>query len=74
MSRAVQRIAVLIVVLQAAHVFAQTPQYTWRNVQIVGGGFIPGIVFNQTEPNLISIATDPAAFSTATVSEKGGKL
>ena len=58
MSRAVQRIVVLIVVLQAAQVFAQTPQYTWRNVQIFGGGFIPGIVFSQTEPNLIYTRTD----------------
>ena len=37
---------------------AQTPQYTWRNVQIAGGGFIPGIVFNQTEPNLVYARTD----------------
>jgi len=58
MSRAIRRIAVLIVVLQAAQVFAQTPQYTWRNVQVFGGGFIPGIVFNQTEPNLIYTRTD----------------
>src|SRR5205085_9989671 len=39
-------------------VMAQTPQYTWRNVQIVGGGFIPGIVFNQTEANLVYARTD----------------
>jgi xyloglucan-specific exo-beta-1,4-glucanase len=58
MSRAIRRIVVLIVVLQAAQVFAQTPQYTWRNVQIFGGGFIPGIVFNQTEPNLVYTRTD----------------
>ena len=58
MSRAIRRIAVLIVVLQAAQVFAQTPQYTWRNVQIFGGGFIPGIVFSQTEPNLVYTRTD----------------
>jgi len=58
MSRAIRRIAVLIVVLQAAQVFAQTPQYTWRNVQVFGGGFIPGIVFSQTEPNLIYTRTD----------------
>ena len=37
---------------------AQTPQYTWRNVQVVGGGFIPGVVFNQTEPNLVYARTD----------------
>lgn len=60
MSSAIQKIAAvaLLLVLQAAHVFAQTPQYTWRNVQIFGGGFIPGIVFNQTEPNLVYTRTD----------------
>lgn len=57
MSRAVQRIAVLTVLLQAAQVLGQS-QYTWRNVQMFGGGFIPGIVFSQTEPNLIYTRTD----------------
>src|SRR5690606_5030767 len=37
----------------AAHVAsaeaAETP-YTWDNAQIAGGGFVPGIVFNETEP------------------------
>jgi hypothetical protein len=38
---------------------AQTAQsYTWRNVQIVGGGFVPGIIFNQTEPGLVYARTD----------------
>ncbi len=44
--------------LQPSAARAQTPQYTWRNVQIVGGGFIPGIVFNQAEPNLVYARTD----------------
>ncbi|HEX8118404.1 MAG TPA: sialidase family protein, partial [Pyrinomonadaceae bacterium] len=35
-----------------------TPQYTWRSVQVYGGGFIPGVVFNQTEPNLVYARTD----------------
>ncbi len=39
-------------------VFGQTAQYTWRNVQVVGGGFVPGIVFSQTEPNLVYARTD----------------
>jgi hypothetical protein len=57
MSRTVQVIAsrvllsiTLIFALTQMHVFAQN--YTWRNVQIVGGGFIVGVVFNQTEPRL----------------------
>src|SRR5262245_2964479 len=38
---------------------AQTTQpYTWRNAQIVGGGFVPGIIFNQTEPGLVYARTD----------------
>ena len=32
--------------------------YSWRNVEIAGGGFVPGIVFNRTEPNLIYARTD----------------
>ena len=34
------------------------PSYTWRNVQIVGGGFVPGIIFSETEPNLVYARTD----------------
>nr|WP_278248935.1 xyloglucanase [Streptomonospora litoralis] len=30
----------------------------WHNVQIEGGGFIPGIVFNQSEPGLAYARTD----------------
>jgi len=63
MSRTLQRIAsrallsiTLILALTQLHVFAQS--YTWRNVQIYGGGFIVGIVFNQTEPNLVYTRTD----------------
>ncbi len=38
---------------------AQTAEtYTWRNVVINGGGFVPGIVFNTSEPNLIYARTD----------------
>ena len=32
--------------------------YSWGNVEIVGGGFVPGIIFNQTEKNLIYARTD----------------
>src|SRR4051794_7389719 len=32
--------------------------YTWKNVQIGGGGFVPGIIFNQSQPNLIYARTD----------------
>ncbi|UVS80724.1 cellulose binding domain-containing protein [Actinokineospora sp. UTMC 2448] len=41
----------------------------WRNVEIGGGGFVPGIVFNQTEPGLVYARTDIGGayrFDTAT--------
>lgn len=37
---------------------APTEPYTWKNVRIDGGGFVPGIIFNQTEPDLIYARTD----------------
>jgi hypothetical protein len=32
--------------------------YTWKNVRIDGGGFVPGIVFNRSEKNLAYARTD----------------
>ncbi|WP_129789849.1 xyloglucanase [Promicromonospora panici] len=32
--------------------------YTWKNAVVNGGGFVPGIIFNETEPNLIYARTD----------------
>mgnify|MGYP001135005316 CR=1 FL=1 len=32
--------------------------YSWRNVEIAGGGFVPGIVFNQKERGLVYARTD----------------
>ena len=32
--------------------------YVWRNVEIVGGGFVPGIVFSPKQPDLIYARTD----------------
>ncbi|MFC9087669.1 cellulose binding domain-containing protein [Nocardiopsis dassonvillei] len=32
--------------------------YEWDNVEIVGGGFVPGIVFSETEPGLAYARTD----------------
>ncbi|MQM25870.1 sialidase family protein [Glycomyces albidus] len=34
--------------------------YAWKNVVVNCGGFVPGIVFNETEPNLIYARTDVA--------------
>lgn len=33
-------------------------RYRWGNVEIVGGGFVPGIVFNQRERGLVYARTD----------------
>lgn len=35
-----------------------TEAYTWENVRIDGGGFVPGIIFNESEPDLIYARTD----------------
>ena len=35
-----------------------TSRYGWRNAEIVGGGFVPGIVFNQSERGLVYARTD----------------
>jgi xyloglucan-specific exo-beta-1,4-glucanase len=37
---------------------APSQPYVWRNVQIVGGGFVPGIVYNASEPGLVYARTD----------------
>jgi hypothetical protein len=68
MSRTLQRIGrrplllatallALAAVMWPSKIFAQA-SYTWRNVQIAGGGFISGLVFNQTEANLVYVRTD----------------
>ena len=42
--------------LLSAALFAQG--YTWRNVEIGGGGFVTGTVFHPTEPGLVYARTD----------------
>jgi hypothetical protein len=32
--------------------------YQWKNAEIVGGGFIPGIIFSEAEKDLIYARTD----------------
>lgn len=49
--------AALIAAAPTAKRPAATP-YTWRNVEIVGTGFVPGIVFHPKQPNLVYARTD----------------
>ena len=42
----------------AAAAAVPTQPHTWRNVEIVGGGFVPGIVFNEGERGLVYARTD----------------
>ncbi|MEU8228180.1 cellulose binding domain-containing protein [Actinoplanes sp. NPDC048967] len=37
---------------------AAVDAYNWKNVRIDGGGFVPGLIFNRTEKNLIYARTD----------------
>jgi xyloglucan-specific exo-beta-1,4-glucanase len=37
---------------------AGSDPYSFRNAQVVGGGFVPGIIFNQSQANLIYARTD----------------
>ena len=52
--------AALVVVSQpiSATAAAGSEPYRWKNVRIDGGGFVPGIVFNPGEKNLIYARTD----------------
>src|SRR4030095_7168059 len=51
-------LAVVAVVLTLSTTQLSQAQYTWRNVQIYGGGFVTGIIFNASEPNLVYARTD----------------
>ncbi len=37
---------------------AASQSYTWRNVEIAGGGFVPGVIFNPTQRDLVYARTD----------------
>jgi photosystem II stability/assembly factor-like uncharacterized protein len=55
------RVAVVMVLLGALGALAQSPKqelYKWKNVQIVGGGFVDGVIFHPTAPNLRYARTD----------------
>ncbi|MGC9664963.1 cellulose binding domain-containing protein [Planosporangium sp. 12N6] len=37
---------------------AAAEPYSWRNAEIAGGGFVPGIIFNQSKKDLVYARTD----------------
>ena len=43
---------------QAAGSDAAASDYTWSNAAITGGGYVPGIIYSQTEPGLVYARTD----------------
>src|SRR5580700_1329891 len=55
--------ALLVVILASGSATAEAGEdndqgYRWRNVEIVGGGYVPGVVFNESEPGLVYARTD----------------
>jgi photosystem II stability/assembly factor-like uncharacterized protein len=55
------RIPTLLFLLGALAASAQPPQqtpYSWKNVQIVGGGFVDGVIFHPTAPGVRYARTD----------------
>ena len=51
----------LLFALGATIALAQSPQqepYSWKNVQIVGGGFVDGVIFHPTAPGVRYARTD----------------
>src|SRR5512145_3463787 len=56
---AIALMALLLVGSTAISVTGQPSEtYTWRNVAIIGGGFVPGIIYNEGEPALVYARTD----------------
>jgi hypothetical protein len=51
-------VAAPVLASSAAQAGGGRVRYSWRNAEIVGGGFVPGIIFNQGEPGLVYARTD----------------
>ncbi len=55
------RVAAFLVLFGALAANAQSSQpasYSWKNVQIVGGGFVDGVIFHPTAPGVRYARTD----------------
>jgi len=51
-------VAVQFALTTAPAAAATQDNYTWKNVQIAGGGYVPGIIFSRAQANLIYARTD----------------
>jgi photosystem II stability/assembly factor-like uncharacterized protein len=51
-------LVVFIALFASGPVFAQEARYTWKNVQIVGGGFVSGFVLHPSAPDVRYARTD----------------
>ncbi|MBT8227842.1 MAG: xyloglucanase [Dactylosporangium sp.] len=51
-------LAIVNAVTATAATTATADTYTWENVRIDGGGFVPGLIFSRKEQNLIYARTD----------------
>lgn len=51
-------ILLVVLILSACSSTSKTEKYSWKSVQIVGGGFVDGIVFHPREENLRYARTD----------------
>jgi photosystem II stability/assembly factor-like uncharacterized protein len=55
------RVSVFLLLFGALAASAQSPQtepYSWKSVQIVGGGFVDGVIFHPTAPGVRYARTD----------------
>jgi hypothetical protein len=50
--------AILMVMVAQAPPSTAAASYSWHNVQVGGGGFVPGIIFNPTQRDLVYARTD----------------
>ncbi len=50
--------AIALTTLPLGALAAPEQPHDWNNVRIDGGGFVPAIIFNESEPNLIYARTD----------------
>lgn len=48
----------IFIIFMIGGISEEKDTYSWKNVEVVGGGYVPGIIFNETEKDLIYARTD----------------